>query len=922
MRLEFESNVSTPSLNENGTVDSVSETASSQVKNLLHDGIKAAQSGNRVEARQLLLRVTELDAQNESAWLWLASISEYPEELLIFLNNVLDVNPNNQRALEWMKATKSLLAKTFVQRGVDAHKEEQKTFAKQCFFQAVGHDDQNEMAWLWLASVSDAPEEKKSYLDKVLAINPENEDAKTALQAAHVGVAQNLVKKANTLAATGKNDEAAELLEEIFQKAPNLEDAWLLKSHLTPSFDEKFRCFEKVIEINPHNETALAGLDAFRTITQIAAPHIYFSEEETVAEETAVQEDFSQEPTAPSFTEENFAPVEPQFEAIFEQKTEETVEEVLEETAEEKTEAVQEKVQHTEEFAFDNNPTDELELPPAFVASNPFEKVSEEEKAIHEEVDAFFDALEEVKKDELETQESADEEVQQFAGETETAVQFEEETLELADEQPESFTPQHSYQDAEDKAEEFVQFSEGVENDDFEIAEEAVELEASEPQLNSHYSEQESEKLYYHENSFNEAAQEIHHEEKVEETAHFGEEAAHEETSQTEFAHREEISFEEQAAESQAQADSYSYQNFTNPFSEETAQTVETEVTEEPQSTESHAELHEESVLESAPEQFFAEAETPVHTEEEPQSHFEETLFEEVHTQEPQSHFAEPQPQFEEETHFEEKTQAEVVYVEEVHVEAPKVETATCPYCSTENEVQAFACGSCRAVLSLSDLEVLLSNNDANEVLLHQAVSRMELEKNLRPFDAEELLYLGIGYVNLKNLRQGFAYLQEAAQMRPDDFLLNSQVNALTIRVADIKKQEEIHDAQPKGRTILVVDDSATVRKLISGKLEKCGHEVVCAVDGMDALAKLNEIVPDLILLDITMPRMDGYQVCKLIRNNQATKDIPVVMISGKDGFFDKVRGRMAGTTGYITKPFGPETLMKALDAYIKNGSN
>lgn len=904
MRLEFESNVSTPSLNENGTADSVSETASSQVKNLLHDGIKAAQSGNRVEARQLLLRVTELDAQNESAWLWLASISEYPEELLIFLNNVLDVNPDNQRALEWMKATKSLLAKTFVQRGVDAHKEDQKTFAKQCFFQAVGHDDQNEMAWLWLASVSDAPEEKKSYLDKVLAINPENEDAKTALQAAHVGIAQNLVKKANTLAASGKNDEAAELLEEIFQKAPNLEDAWLLKSHLAPSFDEKFRCFEKVIELDPHNETALAGLDAFRTITQIAAPQVYF--EETAAE-TVVQEDFSQEPTAPSFTEENFAPVETQAKETIEEQPAETVEEVSAETVQE-TETIHEEVQHAEEFTFDNSPTDELELPQAMVVSNPFEKVSEEEKAIHEEVDAFFDALEEVRKtDEPETQESADEEVQQFAGETETVAQFEENDLETADEQPESFTPQHSYEDAEEKAEEFVQFSEGVENDDFEIAEEAVELEASEPQLNSHYSEP-TENLYYREESFDHPAEEIHHEEKVEESAHFGEEAAHEEVSQPEFAHTEEVSFEEPQAETHA--DNYSYQNFTNPYSEETAETVETEVKEEVHHTESPAELYEEAVPDSAPEQFFAEEETPFHTEE-PQAEFEEVRTEEAHTQ------------FEEEAQAEEvHAPAEEVYVEEVHVETPKVETATCPYCSAENEVQAFACGSCRAVLSLSDLEVLLSNNDANEVLLHQAVSRMELEKNLRPFDAEELLYLGIGYINLKNLRQGFAYLQEAAQMRPDDFLLNSQVNALTIRVADIKKQEEIQEAQPKGRTILVVDDSATVRKLISGKLEKCGHEVVCAVDGMDALAKLNEIVPDLILLDITMPRMDGYQVCKLIRNNQATKDIPVVMISGKDGFFDKVRGRMAGTTGYITKPFGPETLMKALDAYIKNGSN
>ncbi len=151
--------------------------------------------------------------------------------------------------------------------------------------------------------------------------------------------------------------------------------------------------------------------------------------------------------------------------------------------------------------------------------------------------------------------------------------------------------------------------------------------------------------------------------------------------------------------------------------------------------------------------------------------------------------------------------------------------------------------------------------------------------------------------------------------------VLSSQVNALAIRLAEIEQKESIHNSMPQNKTILVVDDSATVRKLISGKLEKCGHTVLSAVDGMDALEKINEAVPDLILLDINMPRMDGYQVCKLIRGNDVTKDVPIVMISGKDGFFDKVRGRMAGTTGYITKPFGPETLMKTVETYIVGGN-
>jgi twitching motility two-component system response regulator PilG len=148
--------------------------------------------------------------------------------------------------------------------------------------------------------------------------------------------------------------------------------------------------------------------------------------------------------------------------------------------------------------------------------------------------------------------------------------------------------------------------------------------------------------------------------------------------------------------------------------------------------------------------------------------------------------------------------------------------------------------------------------------------------------------------------------------------VLSSQVNALHIRLEEIKQQQEAYERMPKGKAILVVDDSPTVRKLIAGKLEKCGHEVFCSNDGVEAMELLADLRPDLVLLDITMPRMDGYQVCKLIRNNPETKDVPVVMISGKDGFFDKVRGRMAGTTGYITKPFGPETLMKAVETYLK----
>jgi twitching motility two-component system response regulator PilG len=244
-------------------------------------------------------------------------------------------------------------------------------------------------------------------------------------------------------------------------------------------------------------------------------------------------------------------------------------------------------------------------------------------------------------------------------------------------------------------------------------------------------------------------------------------------------------------------------------------------------------------------------------------------------------------------------------------------ERANCPFCAVENDTHSFKCSGCHAVVSLSDTETLLANPYADFELIHPAVMRMESEVNRREFSNDELISLGIGHMNLRNHEAGLGYLHEAVRRDPNNVVLASEVNTLAIRVDEIQRQSEVDQSRPKGKTILVVDDSPTVRKLISGKLEKSGHNVVCASDGVEALERMSEIRPDLVLLDITMPRMDGYEVCKQIRSNPEAHDLPVVMISGKDGFFDKVRGKMAGTTGYVTKPFGPETLMKALETYL-----
>lgn len=116
---------------------------------------------------------------------------------------------------------------------------------------------------------------------------------------------------------------------------------------------------------------------------------------------------------------------------------------------------------------------------------------------------------------------------------------------------------------------------------------------------------------------------------------------------------------------------------------------------------------------------------------------------------------------------------------------------------------------------------------------------------------------------------------------------------------------------------VMVVDDSPTVRKLVSLTLERRGYRVISAFDGVAAIKELGSCRPDLILLDINMPRLDGYRLCKLIKKHEATQTIPVVMLSGKDGMFDKLRGRLVGCSDYITKPFEADALTHKVARYL-----
>ncbi len=658
MRLDFETSAAETDFAVGDVFDDL--IFSDDYSQKIRAGIEAARAGNRAEARLLLLGVADAEPDSEDAWLHLASVSEYPEELLGFLNNVLRVNPSNERAARWAKETESLLAANFVERGVRAAETNQTDFARQCFRQAIALEEENETAWLGLAQASEYEEERSAFMEKVLSFSPKNETALNALAAAREETCERLLARAVAESFAGDFVAAEDTLEEFFSQTTENADAWLLKAFLAASFDEKIECWERARNLNPENDLARAAVDYMRFLKLKLVSPLEKETREKVAALDAEESEF-----------------------------------LADEAAAE-------------------NVVDVANLYPDYSISE-LENLNDSATLALENADAFEDA---------ETNEATD------------------------------------Y---------------------YEIGEEDSSLDLT-------------------------------------------------------------------AAVDDERENDYSFS------------------TEE--STESEQEFHAEN---SAPEEA------------------EESAFSANLEDESENNDGENEP----------------------------ANLIACPFCSRENEALVFVCPSCLAVLTLSDLEMLLAHGDANREIVRQAVERMEAENDSADFGADELKFLGIGQINLKHFRQGFSYLQRAVQMNPNDVVLSAQTNALAIRLAEIEAQESIHSSMPKNKTILVVDDSATVRKLISGKLEKSGHEVLCAVDGMDALEKIEARVPDLILLDITMPRMDGYTVCKMLRTNEKTKDVPVVMISGKDGFFDKVRGRMAGTTGYITKPFGPETLMRTVENYI-----
>ena len=145
----------------------------------------------------------------------------------------------------------------------------------------------------------------------------------------------------------------------------------------------------------------------------------------------------------------------------------------------------------------------------------------------------------------------------------------------------------------------------------------------------------------------------------------------------------------------------------------------------------------------------------------------------------------------------------------------------------------------------------------------------------------------------------------------------NRIVQRLVPTMATRERDLDMAQNGMSGLKVLVIDDSKTIRRTAETLLSKEGCEVFTAVDGFDALSKIADHQPDIVFVDIMMPRLDGYQTCSLIKHNKVFRSTPVIMLSSKDGLFDRARGRIVGSEQYLTKPFTKDELLGAIQRHV-----
>lgn len=253
-----------------------------------------------------------------------------------------------------------------------------------------------------------------------------------------------------------------------------------------------------------------------------------------------------------------------------------------------------------------------------------------------------------------------------------------------------------------------------------------------------------------------------------------------------------------------------------------------------------------------------------------------------------------------------------------------------CYFCWTPLEKNATSCMNCKGHLAIS-AESLNHIGGMDEEVATEAQQRYQRIFKKYPRSLTAVYCLALIQMNRGNLKEALVYLDKATKMAPERALFANQLNLLLDHLArssqgkggdgaaeEIEVPVEVEEApHPDKKVILVVEDSATTRKVIAITLTRNGYRVVEAGDGLEALSKISEERPDLIMLDVILPKMDGYKILSIIKGNEEFKDIPVIMLTSKDGFINKMKGKMAGSSAYLTKPFDPEKMIQEIERHI-----
>ena len=253
-----------------------------------------------------------------------------------------------------------------------------------------------------------------------------------------------------------------------------------------------------------------------------------------------------------------------------------------------------------------------------------------------------------------------------------------------------------------------------------------------------------------------------------------------------------------------------------------------------------------------------------------------------------------------------------------------------CPFCWAPLESKDVTCPYCKCHLLIHNL-FFDSDHAGSEKIQHEAIARyqrvLDRENNSQPH-----YWLGMVYLNQDNYEEALNHLDLASKLAPQEQFYSNQLNILLKHMASsgvlLSRESSANGKAADSaaaslqekikRKILVVEDSSTIRKVISITLSQKGYDIIEAEDGLEALSKLNETKPDLMLLDIILPKMDGYQILSIIRENPEFKNIPVIMLTSKDGIINKVKGKVAGSSAYLTKPFDPAKLVQTIERHIQ----